>query len=721
MPASKPISRSAVRWFVGLCLAALCLSAVAVAAPDQRVTIRRDNWGIPHIAAETVSGACYGLGYAQAEDRLEQMLRQYRLAAGTMSEVFGPALLDHDYRQRVWQHAAISQQRYGDISPGSRQRIEAFVAGARAYMQEHPERVPAWGTPPEPWEVVALSRLIIWGWPEGTAAEDLERAGITPDPIEPRGSNQWIVSRARSALGVPIALIDPHLSFYGPFRFYEARMYAGDYAVSGVCLPGLPEISLGHNRWLSFAMTTGGPDTSDVYEESVDPQHPRRYRYDGAWREMSVRLETIRVREASGVVEHKFEIEYTHHGPVVARRPGKAYVMKLSYFNEVQLVDQNHAMITSHNVDEFRAAISGLQLMEQNVMCATVTGDIYYVRNGRVPIRPAGYDFTRPVPGDTAATEWQGLHPVGDLLQLLNPPQGYMQNCNTAPENMMFDCPLVPEKYREHFYLYNLDGPAHPRAAMVRDLLAADDCVTLEEAMEIAVSPRAWGAERWQQRLAQAWQLAPADRQAKPEVARVVELIHNWNRRCDADSSGALAYRYWKQELGPEVIQADRAGLPPAASVTDAQLVDAAVAAAEKLQADLGRVEVPFGEVFRIGRMPANPVGEPDGAPARSWPSSGGSLDGMATPRAANFTRIGTSQQYMARSGQTSPQIVVLSDPPRSYTALPLGQSDDPASPHFDDQAEKLYSQGRLKSTYFLDPLALEANLESTTELTYTE
>src|SRR5262249_41527057 len=228
-----------------------------------------------------------------------------------------------------------------------------------------------------------------------------------------------------------------HLGWYGEFRFYEARIYAGDYAVSGVSILGIPFPSLGHSRWCSVAMTTGGPDTSDVYEEEINPSNPRQYKYDSQWREMTVRKERIKVLVDEKINEKEVEIESSHHGPIVARRPGKAYAMAIPYANEVGLTDQIYEMYQARNLDEMKKALAKLQLMQQNVMVGTVQGDIYYVRNGRAPVRAKGVEASKPVPGNTRATEWQGIHPFSDLVQITNPPQGYMQNNNCSPFAMM--------------------------------------------------------------------------------------------------------------------------------------------------------------------------------------------------------------------------------------------------------------------------------------------
>ena len=167
-------------------------------AADQSTTIYRDEFGIPHIFAPTLEDAAFAVGYAQAEDRLEELLKNYRRASGTMAEVFGPDSFDDDLRQRVMRHAEISQARYSEISPKMRGVIESYQNGIKQFMKEHPEQVPSWAQQIEPWDVVALGRYIIWNWPMGEAAADLKRAGIEFGPLSlPRLERD--ADRARSA------------------------------------------------------------------------------------------------------------------------------------------------------------------------------------------------------------------------------------------------------------------------------------------------------------------------------------------------------------------------------------------------------------------------------------------------------------------------------------------------------------------------------------------
>ena len=641
---------------------------------------------MPHIFAPTAEAAAFGSGYAQAEDRLEELLRNYRKAEGTMAEAFGKTWVFQDYRQRVWRHREIAQQHYHELSPKLRAICEAFQAGVKKFMQDHPEQVPAWAPKLEPWQIIALGRYIIWGWPEADAGGDLKRIGIDPDPVAYHGSNEMLLAPWRTKMHAAMAVIDPHLTWYGEFRFYEMRIYGGELNFSGAAILGLPFPVLGHNRYLSIAMTTGGPDTSDAYEEEIENG---KYKFRGEWRPLEVRTEHIAVKDGE---TQNIRIESTVHGPIVAHRNGKAYSLALPYFNEFRLLESDWELDTARNLEQAKHALAELQFMPQNIMIGTVDGDIYYVRNGRVPIRPKGCDPSKPMPG-TGECEWQGLHGFDELVQITNPRQGYMQNCNVSPFAMMKNSPLVPEEWAAHPYIYNdFRRPPSQRAAMMVDLLDAARDVTPEQMIGIAFSPQVWHAELWQERIRET---APDD-----DLAR---LLVAWNRRSDADSRAALAFYLFKTALGPVGRDVD----PPDSLTADA-IRTALDKTRARLNGDFGPDAV-FGTLFRVGRAGAG----------RTWPVGGGTLNeaGMATPRAITFAKIG--KEMVGHQGQSSTQIVILTRPPQSYMVLPLGESDHPDSGHFDDQAEKLFSKSQAKPTYFDNRKELEKHVTRREVLDY--
>jgi acyl-homoserine lactone acylase PvdQ len=239
---------------------------------------------------------------------------------------------------------------------------------------------------------------------------------------------------------------------------------------------------------------------------------------------------------------------------------------------------------------------------------------------------------------------------------------------------------------------------------MVTDLLESADTVTVEQAIGIAFNTRVWHAERWQSRIKEAWQhAASADKTG--DVQEVYSLIQDWDRHSAPDSKGALAFYAFKKGLTGGSAEK----IEPPQSVSDEQLLEAVRKGAAWLRTRFGEVAVPFGNYFRVGRRGGD----------RTWPVGGGSLRdvGMATPRAISFAPSSDDKQMIGHSGQSSTQVVILTDPPESYAVIPLGESDHKESGHWDDQAEKLFSQGKVLRTYFLRPDELKKHVTSKKEL----
>jgi len=225
----------------------------------------------------------------------------------------------------------------------------------------------------------------------------------------------------------------------------------------------------------------------------------------------------------------------------------------------------------------------------------------------------------------------------------------------------------------------------------VEELAAAKD-VDVARALDIAFSTAVYKADAWQEKIRASG--------AEGEFART---ILSWNRRSDADSRGALAFYLFKTALG----ERSNAVEPPA-DLSSGEIRGALQKAEAQLKTDFPS-DASYGTLFRVGRAGVE----------RNWPVGGGtvSASGMATPRAISFDK--KDKIMLGRSGQTSTQVVILTKPPQSWMVLPLGESDHPDSPHFDDQAEKLFSKARAKSTYFLQPKELKKHVTAVKELAY--
>jgi acyl-homoserine lactone acylase PvdQ len=557
-----------VKWFLAIVLAA------AAACGAEKVEILRDEYHVPHIFAQTPWGAAYGSGYAQAADRLQDLLNNLRNADAN----------------GIWDHSSIAKQHYPELTANIRSIIEAFCAGISRYLDEHPRE----GTfKVEPWMIVAYSRSVF--------------GDFTPTPPTPSDSNEMLIAPSRTASKAVIAIVDPHGSWYGEKRFYPMCAYGGELAWCGSAQVGLPFPFMGHGYNASIAMTPGGPLTT---EETRTP-----------------------------------------------------------YQNEFRMLEQNWAMITATDLAEMKKALAMRQYGASNIMIGTAGGDIYYLRNGRVPIRPQGC---------TGECEWTGIHPLEDLVQLTNPSQGYMQNCGVSPYAMMKNSPLIPERWFVHPYLYNAGRMApHQRAAMIIDQLEDTDSLSLDQAANLAFSTEVYRAQAWQARIAKA---APGSGFAR--------MLTGWSRRSDADSRAALAFYLFKMALGEAA-----SAIEPPDSLSDDRIRAAMRKAQDRLETEFP-FQATYGSFFRAGRYPAG------GGTVREA--------GMATPRAIDFEKRGNVM--MGVGGQSATQIVQLSRPPKSYMMMPLGGKSD-------DQAAKLFSSARASSTYFGDRKELEKHVKERKEL----
>ena len=681
-----------------------------------RTIIYRDSFGVPHIYAPTVEAGLYAQGWAQAEDRPTQLLMNLKIALGELTELAGEGGVQTSLIAHMFGHMRNAALSVADMTETERNRLIAFANGITDFYQAHPEDVPPWWNHPAvtPEMIDAFGRMFLYNWSIDEALGDLRRGGVNPDFIvTQRASNQWAVSPSRTASGHAILLIDPHLAWFGVSRFWEMRIHAGELHGSGVGLPGAPYIGLGHNENVAWAMTTGGPDTADVYAIELDPEDPDRYRFDDEWREIEQSTVTFVFPDGSS---REYIWEASHHGPIIARGEGVAYAARMAYDSGT---NRNRAWEHLNFAEDYTGAVAAcetLSMFPQNVMVADTSGNIYYQRTGRVPVRDLSYDWSQPVDGNTSATEWQGFHPSEDHLQVLNPAAGYMQNCNIPPDAMIPDSPFSLEAQPDYLfssadYGPSRDGWINQRGARAIELLSADSDVTVEEALAYAVDVQPFGYQRWLEVLAAA---------EAPDSGELAEML-GWDGQITKDNTAALKYYYWRTaldetEAGPGIrdLVDDHYAIveqrpPRPVELSGEQLAtvsEAWLAGLENMRSHFGDTAQPWGRVFRAGRDDV------------TWPVGGGGGDhlGLTTMRTMGYAGANENLERHGVSGQTSTQIVVLSEPIQSWLYLPTGQSDRPDSPHYSDQSETVFSDRELKPSWWL-PEDLAGNIESRMEI----
>jgi acyl-homoserine lactone acylase PvdQ len=345
-------------------------------------------------------------------------------------------------------------------------------------------------------------------------------------------------------------------------------------------------------------------------------------------------------------------------------------------------------------------------------MAGDVHGNTFYVRNGRVPIRPSGFDWTKPVLGNTSETAWKGIHPFKDLVQIENPDQGYMQNCNIAPDTMMENCPLTADRYPS--YIFN-DSPGRTNTRGIRavELLSRAFNITVDEFIEFALDDKWIGTSAWQEALRRALNKNTKLVRTKPQRFRhFVHRILHFDGFARADSVAALNYFYWRETLASML---SRAELEKVNNVIwemeeltadhNKMLLEAVDRSIKTMITEHGSTNLRYGDVFRAGRG------------GFSYSASGGTIQAgsefapvgprpslanqpVVTLRAFSFTPPDSRGLRWVFSGSHETRVTIYTNPIQSFTAMHLGQSDRPDSPHYSDQA-RLISERRLKPTYF--------------------
>ncbi|MGI8741449.1 MAG: penicillin acylase family protein [Bryobacteraceae bacterium] len=461
-----------------------------LAAPiSGRATVTRDVLGIPHISAATLDDAFFLQGFVTAQDRLWQMDALRRLAAGELSEVVGGAALESDRDARRLRMRRTAEAHYRTLPPADRAVFAAYARGVNYFIQTHLDRLPLEFTvlryDPRPWSVVdsLLAGLQMYRNLTTTYRDELKKqtmlAGGDPAKVNflfpswsgrefQPGSNAWAISGTHTASGKPLLANDPHLEYTVPATWYQVHLQAPGLNVTGVSLPGVPCVVVGHNERIAWGVTNLGFDVEDLYREKLDP-NTGRYLFSGRQEQARFERELIPVKGAKAV---EFSQWVTRHGPVLASENGQYYALRWAASEpgsfQFPFADLNRA----RNWREFTAALSRFPGPGQNFVYADMDGNIGYHATGMLPVR-RGYDGSTPADGSSGEFEWDGFISFEELPSFYNPPSGLIVTANQNP---------FPAGYP-----HPVHGDFAPpyRSRQIRDLLSARNGFKPEEMLVV--------------------------------------------------------------------------------------------------------------------------------------------------------------------------------------------------------------------------------------------
>ena len=684
-------------------------SAAERARWEQRaraVEIARDDWGIAHVTGKTDADAVFGMIYAQAEDDFNRVETNYLNALGRLSEAEGETAVWRDLRMKIFIEPADLKRKFAASPAWLQKLMTAWADGLNYYLSRHPETKPRVITKFEPWMALSFTEGSIGGDIETIslarlqAFYDSEKQAVGDEPpdllAEPRGSNGIAIAPKNTVNGNALFLINPHTSFF--FRSELQVTSLEGLNVYGAATWGQIFIYQGFNERLGWMHTSSAADAIDEWRETIVKKGDK-YFYKFGQRERPLTVSVIKVpyKTAQGIKERAFTVYRTHHGPVVRLDEATGGWIAVGLMNDpVKALTQSFTRTKAKNYKEFRANFELHTNSSNNTIYADADGNIAYFHANFIPRRSAKFDWTRPVDGSDPESDWKGVLSFEESPNLLNPPSGWVYNANDSP----WSAAGAGSLKQANFPKYVDNGIESARGAHAIRVLENRKDFTLEKLQEAAYDSYLPWFEKTVPALIAAWDKLPAGDPLKAQLKDQIGVLREWNMRWGIDSVATSLAVFWAGEIVRAL--GSSPGVAPEKNVlakaTPEQMLQALQRASDRLAADFGSWRTDWGEINRFQRLTGDIV-QPfdDAAPSIAVGFTSGNWGSLAS-YGAGATR--NTKKWYGTNGNSFVAVVEFGKRVRAKAITAGGESGDPESPHFNDQAAR-YAKGDLREVYF--------------------
>ncbi len=516
-------------------------SGVIKAPISQSASVARDQRGVPHIVAKSAEDALFLQGYVTAQDRMWQMDGLRRLAGGELAEIIGTDAVERDSEAKRLRLRRIAEAHVKTLPPADRAALAAYARGVNHYIETHRGR---YGLEfallrydPRPWTVadslltaLQMFRSLTTSWRTDVQKQTLREAGdrAKVDQLFPvrtglevsPGSNAWAISGAHTASGKPILANDPHLEFSNPSTWYQVHLTAPGLNVTGVSLPGLPGVIIGHNDRIAWGITNLHYDVQDLYREQFNPQ-TGQYLFQGKVEQAIAEQDVIAVK---GQRSQIFTTWVTRHGPVFLNEGGQYYSLRWVASEpggfEFPFLDVDRA----RNWVEFNAALKRMPGPGSNLVYADVDGNIGYHAVGHLPVR-RNFDGDVPLDGSSGQFEWDGFIPYEELPSSFNPASGLIVTANQNP---------FPSDFP---YRIGGDFASHYRSHQIRQLLTNRNGWKPEDMLVVQKDVYSAFSIYLAQQVVNAWDKRKAN---NPAAAGAIETLRGWDGQMDKEGAAPM-------------------------------------------------------------------------------------------------------------------------------------------------------------------------------------
>ncbi len=691
------------------------------------VTIVRDDWGVPHIYAKTDADVVFGLMYAQAEDDFNRVETNFINSQGRLAEAEGEGEIYRDLRMKLFINPVQLQADYAKAEPWLKALMDGWADGLNFYLATHPEVKPRVIAKFEPWMALSFSEGSIGGDIESVNIGQLEAfygASVPPastarfdaidflaPPAEPTGSNGFAIAGANTASGKAQLLINPHTSFF--FR-EEAQMVSEEgLNVYGALTWGQFFIYQGFNDKAGWMHTSSSVDNIDHYLETVTKKADGTYTYRVGTEERPLIASKITVpyKTATGMANKDFMVYRTHRGPIVRSIDGKWVSVRM--MNEpLKALNQSYSRTKARNLDEYKKVMALHTNSSNNTLYADADGNIAYFHSNFIPKRDQKFDWTKPVDGTNPATEWNGLHSFDESPNSINPSNGWVYNTNNYP----YSAAGANSPRQKDYPAYMDSGSENPRGVHAIRVLDGKKGFTIDSHIAAAYDSYMPEFEIQIPLLLTAHAQAPASNPLKARLADQIAILTDWDYRWSVASVPTALAIFYGEDLWQRVSPAARKANISTydymkAKATPQERLESLAAAVDKLQADFGKWQTPWGDINRFQRNDGNIVQKfDDDQPSTPVMFASARWGSLASFGARAYP--GTKKWY-GTSGNSFVAVIEFGEQVKAKAVTAGGVNSVPGSKHFNDQADR-YATGNLRDVYFY-----KSQLEGHTERTY--
>lgn len=730
----------------------------------QETTVYFDDYGIPHIYANSHLDAVTTLGYVQAQDRLWQMELMRRIAPGRLSELFGEDLIKND---QFFINIGIDEYSKKsvadlDITSSEYQLLEAYLKGVNKYIDE--------GVTPLEYHLVGLKKehftLVdtynVLGYMAfsfamaqktdpllSTLKEKLGTAYLNALPIniDPKsiliksskadmnyytgivsnintilnstpippfvGSNSWVISGDKTESGKVIFANDPHIGFSQPSVWFEAHLSSPEHEIYGYFLPIIPFPLLGHNNHIAYGLTMFENDDIDFYKEINDPENLNKYQTPDGYASYENTTKIIKVKDQKDL---QFNFKTSRHGPLIsgvletASDTSPVAISWLYTQEDNHLLKAIYKMSTSQNKEDFKKGVSMIHAPGLNVMYGDAKGNIGWWATGKL------YKFN---PHVNSKFILDGASGRDDKIAFLdfsenpmaeNPPWNYVYSANNQPDSiagMLYPGYYLPEdRAKRIVQLLSVKDNWNKTssAKMITDVTSSVSGNVIQELVKVIDFHSFDTNVQKAIDILQLWDGSNEIDEVAPTIYN--KFIYEYLTNTFKDEMGTTLYQQFNkthlmkrviadQLFRKESIWWDNINTQVIVETRKDILTESLIATVKALENQLGkdidtwnwgRVHViehqhTLGSVdllksiFNVGPFSINGASEV--------------INNLAYKR--DSTGI-----YQVTNGPSTRRIIDFNDLENSWSILPTGQSGNPFSEHYQDQAN-MYNKGTFR------------------------